>query len=138
MSENKKVAGSPGSSSVAAEIQSRMEEIIAAAQNADVEGTFSYLTRDPGALFFQGNQQLNRDSLIALFRENYRDMKSQKIQVVHSEVLQTGPESGVWIAYGEGMLEMKTGGPKPYTFTETWVWQKVRGKWTVTHYHESA
>lgn len=125
--------------SVAEEIQAMMTDIIAAAEDADVDKTYSFLTRDPGGIFFQNNKHYDLDSLLALFRNTYGKLRCQRIRVSQSEVISLGPEAAMWIGYGEGRTESRVGGVSmAYSFTETWIWQKVRGRWVVTHYHESS
>ena len=135
MTENLKKNKSSEYPSVVLEIQALMEEIIAAAQKADVEKTFSYLTHDPGAVFFQNNRHFSRDSLLSYFRKKYGMLLSQKFQVTHSDLICLGPESAIWIGYGEGLIETKAGESMESSFTETWIWQKIKGKWVATHYH---
>lgn len=137
MAEKSAKGRSPGAAA-APDIEGMMKEIIAAAEKGDVDRTFSYLTREPGAVFFLNNRPYDLDSLIAFFRENYGKMHSQKIHVTRSQVIPLGPSSAAWISYGEGHTVTKTGISAPYSFTETWIWQKVKGTWTVTHYHETA
>jgi len=121
--------------SVVSEIHTMMEEIIAAAENVDAEKTFSYLTRDPGAVFFQNNKHYTRDSLISHFREKYGKLQSQKLHVTHSAMIDLGSESAIWIGYGKGLTETKAGESIASSFTETWIWQKIKGNWVATHYH---
>jgi hypothetical protein len=130
--------GSPGDAAVTAEIMKKMDEIIAAAEKADVEGTFALLTRDSGAVFYLNNRHYDLDSLLAQFRSNYERLRSQRIRVIESRVKVLGPEAAVWIGHGEGRTESTKGLSVAYSFTETWVWEKIEGKWVVTHYHESS
>jgi len=135
MTENLKKNTSLEYPSVVTEIQTRMDEIIAAAENADVDKTFSYLTRDPEAVFFQNNRHFTRDSLLSYFREKYGTLQSQRFHVTHSDLICLGPESAIWIGYGEGLTETKAGKSMASSFTETWVWQRIKDKWVATHYH---
>ena len=132
-------SGKPAEKPVAEEIQELMAGIITAAENVDIDKAYSRLTRDPDGLFFINNKHYHHDALLALFRENYGKLRSQRLRVSHSEVIVTGPDSALWIGYGEGRTESQVGGGSmAYSFTETWFWQKVRGRWVVTHYHESS
>ena len=126
---------STGHPSVVTEIQAIMKEIIAAAEKADVEKTFSYLTADPEAVFFQDKMHYTRDSLLSHFREKYRMLQSQKFHITHSKIIELSPESAIWIGYGEGLTETNAGEWIAASFTETWVWQKIKGTWVATHYH---
>jgi hypothetical protein len=135
MSENLKNYVSFEPSSVITEIQGMMEEIITAAETADAGKTFSYLTCDPGRVFFQNNGHYSRDALITLFREKYGNLHSQRFHVTHSEVIALSPESAMWMGYGEGRTVTKTGESAGCTFSETWIWQKIMGKWVAIHYH---
>jgi len=135
MRENLKKNESLQHPSIVSEIQAMMEEILAAAEQVDVEKTFLYLTRDPGAIFFQNNQHYTRDSLISHFREKYKKLHSQKLHVTRSEIIDLGSEFAIWIGYGDGLTETNTGESITSSFTETWVWQKITGNWVATHYH---
>lgn len=135
MTEHLKKNKSSKYPSVVTEIQALMDEIIAAAENADVEKTFSYLTRDPGAVFFQNNRHFTRDALLSYFREKYDTLQSQRFHVTHSDLICSDPKSAIWVGYGEGRTVTKAGESMASSFTETWVWQKIKGKWTATHYH---
>ncbi|MFA4860232.1 DUF4440 domain-containing protein [Methanoregula sp.] len=126
---------SAGHRSVVAEITVIMKEIIAAAEKADADRTFSYLTADPDAVFFQDNMHYTRNLLLSHFREKYQRLQSQKFHISHSETIELGPESALWIGYGEGRTETKAGESTASSFTETWIWQKIEGRWTATHYH---
>jgi hypothetical protein len=131
--------GKPGEKLVADEIQAMMAGIITAAENVDVEKMYCFLTREPGGLFFINNKYYNLDQLIALFRDTYGKLRSQRLLVSHSEVIPLGPDAAMWIGHGEGRTESQIGGVSmTYSFTETWVWQKINGRWVVTHYHESS
>ena len=131
---SEKAAGKP----VTEEIQELMAGIIDAAENVDIDKAYSSLTRDLGGLFFINNQYYSLEDLLALFRGTYGRLRSQRIRVSHSEVIVLGPDSALWIGYGEGRTESLAGVSMAYSFTETWVWQRIRKKWMVTHYHESS
>lgn len=116
-----------------------MAGIIAASENVDVDRTYSFLTRDPAGIFFVNNKSYLLNDLLALFRDTYGKLRSQKLTLVRSEVIPLGPDAALWIGNGEGRTESRTGGvAMTYSFTETWAWQKIRGTWVVIHYHESS
>ncbi|WP_321508229.1 DUF4440 domain-containing protein [uncultured Methanoregula sp.] len=112
-----------------------MDEIISAAENTDPEKTFSYLTRDKEAVFFQDKQHYTRDALISHFREKYESLDSQEFHVTHSAMIGLGPKSVAWTGYGKGTTRTKAGELLATSFTETWIWQKIEGLWVATHYH---
>ncbi|MFA4876968.1 MAG: DUF4440 domain-containing protein [Methanoregula sp.] len=124
-----------GLSSVVTEIHAIMNGIIYGAEMADANTTFSYLADDPEAVFFQDKLHYSRDSLLSRFYEKYEKIQSQKFHITGSRTIVLGPESAVWVGYGTGQTEMKTGESVDVSFTETWVWQKIHGRWVATHYH---
>src|SRR5690606_29115195 len=85
-------SGKPAEKPVAEEIQELMAGIITAAENVDIDKAYSRLTRDPDGLFFINNKHYHHDALLALFRENYGKLRSQRLRVSHSEVIVTGPD----------------------------------------------
>jgi hypothetical protein len=119
-------------------INNLMMEIVTAAEARNWAKTFSRLTRKEGGLFFLNNRHYTLKSLLAFFGESYGIMKSLKMRVVKSEVVVFSPDAAAWIGYGDGQIQRVDTAPETtYSFTETWIWQKIDGEWVVTHYHES-
>jgi hypothetical protein len=119
-------------------INKLMLEIVIAAEARNWAKTFSRLTRKEGELFFLNNRHYTLKSLLAFFGESYGVMKSLKMRVVKSKVIVFSPNAAAWIGYGDGQIQRDETTPEAtYSFTETWVWQKIDGEWAVTHYHES-
>jgi hypothetical protein len=119
-------------------INELMKDIVTAAEARNWAKTFSRLTRKEGGLFFLNNRHYTLKSLLAFFGESYGIMKSLKMRVVKSEVVVFSPDAAAWIGYGDGQIQRVDTAPETtYSFTETWIWQKIDGEWVVTHYHES-
>ncbi|MBP1927484.1 hypothetical protein J2741_000031 [Methanolinea mesophila] len=119
-------------------INALMADIVSAAETGNWAKTFTRLTRKPGGMFFLNNRHYTLKSLLAFFGEEYGGTKSLRLRVVKSEILVFSPQSAVWIGYGDGQIQRDDAAPETtYSFTETWLWQKIDGEWTVTHYHES-
>ena len=119
-------------------INNLMTEIVAAAESRNWAKTFSRLTRKEGDLFFLNNRHYTLKSLLGFFGESYGVMKSLKMRVVKSKVIVFSPEAAAWIGYGDGQIQREPIAPETtYSFTETWIWQKIDGEWAVTHYHET-
>ena len=119
-------------------INNLMQEIVVAAESRNWAKTFSRLSRKEGDLFFLNNRHYTLKSLLAFFGEEYGIMKSLMMRVVKSEVIVFSPDAAAWIGYGDGQIQRDDAAPETtYSFTETWIWQKIDGEWTVTHYHES-
>lgn len=119
-------------------IDMKMKEIISSAEALDVDRTFADFSRDKNAVFFFNDKAYSLTALLGIFKEMYGNMKSQKMDFVYSKVVVLGPDSAAWIAYGKDMSESKKGTISKENLTETWIWQKIEGKWTVTHSQESA
>lgn len=125
-------------SEITGTIDVMMKTMIAFAEKADIEQTFTDLSPDKKAVFFVNDKVYDRKSLLEAFRETFGKMRSQKIQLKDSKVILLGPDAAVWIAHGKGVTQDKEGGARKEALTETWVWQRDQGKWKVIHYHESA
>lgn len=123
---------------IALTIDMKMKEIIASAEALDVDRTFADFSRDKNAVFFFNDKAYSLTALLGIFKEMYGNMKSQKMDFVYSKVVVLGPDSAAWIAYGKDMSESKKGTISKENLTETWIWQKIEGKWVVTHSQESA
>jgi hypothetical protein len=123
---------------IEATINNMMQEIMVAAESRNWAKAFSRLIRKDGGLFFLNNRHYTLKSLLAFFGESYGIMKSLKMRVVGSKVIVFSPDAAAWIGYGDGQIQrVDTALETTYSFTETWIWQKVDGEWVVTHYHES-
>ncbi len=119
-------------------VNSRMEEITAAAEKGDVDNTFKYLSRDPAARFYINSKEYTREMLIDWFRQMFQPGTTQKIELVNRSVTILSPESACWQAVGEDAVTDPDGTVTRQRLTETWLWAKRNGNWEVIHYHETA
>jgi len=125
-------------SEVTGTIDVMMQTMIAFAEKADVDQTFTDLSPDKKAVFFINDKVYDRKSLLEAFRETFGKLRSQKIQLKAPKVFLLGPDAAVWVAHGKGITQDKEGVSRTEALTETWVWKRDQGKWKVIHYHESA
>ncbi|MDD5628639.1 MAG: nuclear transport factor 2 family protein [Elusimicrobia bacterium] len=127
----------PAAPDVAAEVTEKMKAMIAAAEKLDVDAAFAPLAQDPKAVFFLNAYPFSRSALLPFFRKAYEPLKAQSIRLSGSQVKVLGPDSALWLGWGTGRNQAKSGGAAEQFLAETWVWQRVAGDWQVVHYHES-
>lgn len=127
-----------GDAKIAATINKLMEELSRTAETLDAEKTLAPLTQDKDAVFFFDSKPYTRNELTHLLRGIYGDLKSMSIKMDKTSVKVLGDNAAVWIACGKGKSVSKSGQSYEEYLTETWIWQKIEGKWQVVHYHESA
>ncbi|HNV85902.1 MAG TPA: nuclear transport factor 2 family protein [Candidatus Omnitrophota bacterium] len=118
-------------------VNALMNDIISAAEQGDVEKTFENLSREGDALYYLNDKSYDAPALLEFFKKEFAGMKSQKIEPAQSRVVVFSPDAAAWIANGSGYTVDLSGNQAPFSFTETWILQKIGGKWCVTHYHES-
>jgi len=122
---------------VKAEIEGLTKYILGAAEKLDVERSFASFSKETNGVFFVGAQSYSRDELLSFFRTMFGKGKSQSFRMSHSEVRVLGPDAALWLGWGTGRFELKSGQIIGQALTETWLWQRISGQWQVTHYHES-
>ncbi|MFH1877330.1 MAG: hypothetical protein ABH883_00795 [Candidatus Omnitrophota bacterium] len=127
-----------GKSLIRTEIDTMMKIVIMSAERCDVAAVMSNLSGDGDNMFFINSEPYDLTSLAAEFEREYSKMKRQTVNVISSKVMVFSPDAAAWIGYGKGRVEYNSGEAMDYVFSETWIWEKIKGKWAVTHYHESA
>jgi len=130
-------AAAAGEPSVAEQISAKMSAMIEDAQRLDVDRTFAPLSQEAKAVFFLNAAPMSREALLPFFRQNYARLKSQSIRLTGSSVKVLGPDAALWLGWGVGRNEAKSGGFSEQALAETWVWQRTGQDWQVVHYHES-
>lgn len=118
-------------------IISLSDEVIGYAQNANIEGTFKYLSEDSAAVFISGGMAYNREEIISRFTKEYNAVKTQKIEPIDTRVIVFSPTSAAWISVCRGHIDFKDETTMDQLLTETWIWQREAAGWKVVHYHET-
>jgi ketosteroid isomerase-like protein len=118
-------------------IFSLSDEVIGYAQNANIEGTFKYLSEDSAAVFISGGMVYNREEIISRFTKEYNAVKAQKIEPIDTRVIVFSPTSAAWISVCRGHIDFKDETTMDQLLTETWIWQREAAGWKVVHYHET-
>lgn len=132
-------AAKPNEADIAATINRLMEASTRTAMaTLDAEKTLEPLSKDRDAVFFFGSKPYARGELIQVVRKMYGTFKSMSLKMDKVNVKVLGPDAAVWIAVGKGKAVSKSGESSEEYLLETWIWQKLEGKWQVVHYHESA
>jgi ketosteroid isomerase-like protein len=122
---------------LAKNIDMMMAEVSANAERVDVDKTFRYISRGKDAVYFMNDKKYDAETLLKEFAGIFGGLKYQKLIFNYKHVIVLGPDAAVWTASGIGTSESQDGTKYVETLTETWLWQKISGRWVVTHYHES-
>lgn len=130
-------SGKQDNAEIAATISKLMDELTRSADTLDAEKTLAPLTQDKDAVFFFDSKPYTRNELTHVIRGIYGNMKSMSMKWDKTCVKVLGNNAAVWIACGKGKSVSKAGQSSEEYLTETWIWQRIDGKWQVTHYHES-
>ncbi len=119
-------------------IRRLMEELNRTAnETLDAEKTLASLTKDKDAVFFFDSKPYRREELIDCLRKLYGSLSTISMKMSQIRVKVLGPDAAVWIACGKGQAVGKSGESSEEFLTETWIWQRIEGRWQVVHYHES-
>ncbi len=124
-------------SKIAATITKLMDELSRTAETLDAEKTLAPLSKDKDAVFFLDSKPYTRSELVHYLGKIYGSLRSMSIKMDSNSVKVLGPDAAVWIACGKGKSVSKSGESFEEYLTETWIWQKIDGKWQVTHYNET-
>jgi len=122
---------------VAATVGKLMDELTATAQTLDAEKTLVPLSKDKDAVFFFDSKPYTRSELAHYMGKIYGSLKTMSMKWDRKYVKALGSDAAVWIAIGKGNSVSKTGESYEEFLTETWIWQRIDGKWQVVHSHES-
>ncbi len=125
-------------SEIAVCISGLMDELSRTAETLDAGKTLKPLSKEKDAVFFFNSKPYTREELTHLLGKIYGSIKKMSIKMDRSCVKVLGPDAAVWIACGKGNSVGKTGDLYQEYLTETWIWQRIEGKWQVVHSHESA
>jgi len=118
-------------------INAMMKEIIGAAERGDVEKTFANLSPGKDAVYYLNDRSYDSPALLDFFKKEYAKIASQKIDPAQSRVMVFSSDAAAWVGHGNGYTVDPSGKQTPFSFAETWIFQKVDGNWSITHYHES-
>ncbi len=124
-------------SEAAAAVGKLMDDLTATALTLDAGKTLSPLATDKDAVFFFDSKPYTRGELADYMGKIYGSLKTMSMKWDRKYVKALGPDAAVWIAVGKGKSVAKTGENYEEYLTETWIWQKIEGKWQVVHSHES-
>ncbi|HCE44268.1 MAG TPA: hypothetical protein DET40_12030 [Lentisphaeria bacterium] len=123
---------------VVAAVTRLMDELTVTAQTTlDAEKTLAPLSKDKDAVFFFDSKPYTRGELTHFIGKIYGSLKIMSMKWDRKYVKVLGPDAGVWIAIGKGKSIAKTGESYEELLAETWIWQRIDGRWQVVHSHES-
>lgn len=122
---------------IADTITTMMNQLITSAEAVNAEETGALLMMDSTSIFFINGIPYSHCELIASLDSLYHELAWQKINFDFTQVFVLGPDAALWVGYGTNVLP-KADGEEILDITDTWLWQKKRGKWGVYHLHESA
>lgn len=115
-----------------------MDNVSRTAETFDAKKALSVLSDSKDAVFFLNGKAYTKQAIIAQLTKIYGSLKTMKIDMYKPVVKLLSPDTAVWIATGKGSSITKSGKKYDESLTETWIWQKIDGKWQVIHYHETA
>ena len=109
-----------------------MDQVSRTAETLDAEKALSaVLTDDKGAVFTLNAKSYTKPEIIAKLGKIYSSLKSMNITMNKPVVKLLAPDTAMWTATGKGSSIMKSGQKYEEILTETWIWQKINGKWQV-------
>jgi ketosteroid isomerase-like protein len=114
-----------------------MNRIFSSAEKANADSVFAFHQSDTILQYFSGGVSVSADGLKTMFRDIYKNIKSQHFSALKQKVLVFPPVAAVWLGIMKNDYET-TGGEKQREFlTETWIWHRGPDGWKVVHSHES-
>ncbi len=122
---------------ISATVGKLMDDLTRTAVTLDAEKTLAPLSKDKDAVFFFDSKPYTRNELSHCMGKIYGSLKTMSMTWDRKYVKVLGPDAAVWIACGKGKSVSKSGELYDEFLTETWIWQKIEGKWQVVHSHES-
>lgn len=122
---------------IADTINQMMDQVTRAAESADADSTFQWLSDDTSAVFMTGGMAFSFRELTSLFRHKYGKMKSQQMDMLSARTLVFSPDAAAWIGIIKEKSITKEDDVNEMFLVETWLWQRESSGWKVVHYHES-
>ncbi|MDQ1266527.1 MAG: hypothetical protein QG635_1679, partial [Bacteroidota bacterium] len=123
---------------IKAEILALLSEAKTAAEKLDAVAAFANLSDDSSSVFIFSGRTYNARQTVELLTKSYSLRESQKLDLSLDNIKVISPDAALWTGGGKGEILLKDGKSMTAYLQETWFWQKIQGKWKVTHLHESA
>ncbi|MCX6256572.1 MAG: cache domain-containing protein [Bacteroidia bacterium] len=114
-----------------------MSKIVSHAEKLEYKQICNWLSHDSLALNFINTGYYNYNQTADVFKEAYSHMSAEKFMPKKTSTIALSPDVVLWLAYGNAWGADSAGRTFVQIIAETWLWQKLNGKWTVVHYHES-
>jgi hypothetical protein len=123
--------------SITKEITNLMEKSKIFAEKLNADSTFASISQDSTATFIFGGKYYSASQTIDVLRSLYSARKSLTFEFINPLITVISPDAALWTANGMVTMASKEGKPHTGFLSESWLWQKVKGKWTIFHIHES-
>jgi hypothetical protein len=122
---------------VADTINMLMKQITQLSDQLNADSALSILSDDSNAVFISGGMHYSKKGIASAMKSIYKQLKSQSIEIIHSQVMLPAPGLAIWIAYARDKyitIDDKAG--ENY-LCESWIWQRKPEGWRVIHSNES-
>ncbi|MEI6455444.1 MAG: nuclear transport factor 2 family protein [bacterium] len=124
-------------SAVADTINALMAGIIGYSEQVNADSALNLLSDDSAALFISDRMYFSKTGIKSAMKNIYSQIKTQNIEMIHSQVLVPAPGFAVWIGYGKDGYITKEDRAISTFLCETWIWERKPEGWKVVHSHES-
>lgn len=98
----------------------------------------SYLDDHPTRRFYLNGKSFAKDKMTQYLNSQYRSLNGQKLRVIDPRVIVFSHKSVLWSAEISVVKTDKNGQTSGEYRTDSWLWQKIDDRWTVTHFNLSS
>ncbi len=122
---------------VADTINALMNRITVLSDQLNADSALIYLSDDSNAVFISGGMHYSKKGVTSAMKNIYKQLKSQTIEVIRSQVLLPAPDLAVWIAWARDRYITIDDRAGENYLCESWMWQRKPEGWRVIHSNES-
>jgi len=122
---------------IADTINTLMVKVISYSDNLNIDSVLPYISDDSSAVFITAGMHYSKEFFFPAMKNVFSGLKSQNIQIIHSQVIVPSPDAAIWIGWLKNKYITKEDKSGEEFLCETWAWQKEMQGWKVIHSHES-
>lgn len=112
-------------------------EVIAAAEQVNVEAAFRYHSNLPDAVFLVDGRRYTRGELLEAYQGIYAGVESQQIDFGEPVVTVVSEKTVIIASTGRFITKLKSGGSFARDAVWTYVWVHEGEAWNIRHAHQS-
>ncbi len=120
------------------ETDQRMVLILSEMEKLQTTSLKSYLDEHPTRRFFINGKSYGKDKMIKYLDIQHQDLTEQKMKVIDPRAIVISHKSVLWTAEISIVKTHQDGQTSGEYRTDSWLWQELDGRWTVTHFNLSS